>query len=246
MTESGNRGRASRSPWAAVALVAAACGGSNSAGAPVPAHAAVEGLTGRRCQYVAHYDSTPSLSSLTRAGTLGNISLWGREQGPADTVEVSIRYGYDGRLDWVEPIRATGEPGRIRELANLILEAVPGSGTPDWGVRVLVVGGAVLRTEPSVVCAARRVGGSSVWAADANVRYALADFFRSHGGRYPVRVALDEQGRVMDVVLVRRTYSRWMDQFIIDYVRSSTFDAKLFDGIGVPATFELQLRLPRG
>lgn len=246
MTESGNRGRASRSLWAALVLIAASCGGGNSAGAPVPAHAAVEGLTGRRCQYVAHYDSIPSLGSLTRAGTVGNISLWGRERGPADTVEVSIRYGDDGRLDWVEPIRATGGAGRVGELTNLILEAVPGSGTPDWGIRVLVVGGEVLRTEPSVVCRAQRVGGGSIWAADANVRYALGNFFRSQGGRFPVLVALDEQGRVMDVVLMRRTYNRWIDQFIIDYVRSSTFDAKLFDGIGVPTTFELQLRFPRG
>lgn len=246
MKRSGTREWAVRRPWAALALVVAACGGSNASGAPVPAHAAVEGLSGRRCQYVAHYDSTPSLSSLTRAGTVGNISLWGRDQGPADTVELSIRYGDDGRLDWVEPIRVTGGAGRVAELSNLVLEAVPGSGTPDWGVRVLVVGGEVLRTEPSVICRARRVGGGSIWAADANVRYALADFFRSQGGRYPVRVALDEQGRVIDVALLRRTYSRWIDQFIIDYVRSSTFDPKLFDGIGVPTIFELQLRFPRG
>lgn len=246
MTESGNRVTAGVPTWVALLLVVAACGGGNSSGAPVPAHAAVDGLAGRRCQYVAHWDSTPSLSSLTRAGTVGNISMWGREQGPADTVELSIRYGYDGRLDWVEAIRATGEPRRVSELTNLVLEALPGFGTPDWGIRVLVVGGEVLRTEPSVICRANQVGGSSLWAADANVRYALAELFRSNGGRFPVRVALDGQGRVLDVMLMRRTYNRWMDRYILDYVRSSTFDPKLFDGIGVPTTFELQLRLPRG
>lgn len=230
----------------AMPLALAACGGSSSSGAPVPANAAVSGLGGRRCEYVAPYDSTPSLSSLTRAGTIGNISLWGRDRGAADTVELSIRYGYDGQLDWVEPIRTTGSAAGVGGLANLVLEAVPGSGTPDWGLRVLVVGGEVIRTEPSVICRAQRVGGGSIWAADASVRYALEEFFRTNGGRYPVRVALDEEGRVMDVVLVRRTYSRWIDQFIMDYVRSSTFEPKLFDGIGVPTTFELQLRFPRG
>jgi len=242
-----NSGNGQRKRVAALGLTLAlaACGGGPSSGGPVPARSAVEGLTGRTCRYVNDFESTPPLRQLTRAGTEGNIGLWGRELGPADTVELSVRYAGDGRLEWVRAIRSTLSAERTASLEGMLLEAIQGTGTADWGVRVLVVGGEVLRTEPSVICRPERVSGGSIWSLTPSSPAAYEALTQYQGRRFPVRVALDEEGRVLDVELLRSTYSRWMDQYIIDNVRNSTFDPKLHDGIGIPSTLELRLRFPR-
>ncbi len=229
--------------WLAL-LATASCGGQGP-GELDPARSAVPGIGGRHCRYVQDPATTPTLDRITRAGTRGNINLWGRGLTEADTVELSIRYAMDGRMGWVEAIRSTIDPGRTTELETLVLDALDDTGPADWGVRTLVVGGDVVWTEPSVQCPPELVSSPGVWSGSPSTQAALSDFFESRGRRFPVRVALDEQGRVMDVGLLRSTYNRWIDQYLVDYVRNSRFEPKLHDGIGVASTFEFQLRFPR-
>lgn len=242
----GARGAIGRVAGVLVAAVfAGGCTGGPEAGAPEPARSAVEGLQGRICRYVSAHDAVPAFRDLARIGTGGNISLWADDLTDADSVELSIRYGDDGRLEWVEAIEATVDTHRVAALERLVLGTLEGYGQTDWGVRLLVVGGDVVSVEPSVICDAERVGGSSIWSSSPNVQRALVEFFRVRGSRFPVRVTLDHQGRVLDVELIRSAYRRWVDQYIVDFVRNSMFDPKLHDGIGVASVVEIQLRLGR-
>lgn len=233
--------------WApALALLALpGCGAGGAAGDPAPAWTAVDGLVGRSCRYVSDPDDMPPFGDVVRIGTRGNIALWGRSMGPADTVQLSIRYADDGRLLWVETIGSTMAPDRAAALEQLVFDALDESYREDWGLRVTVAGGDVSEVAPSVICEPEQASGAGVWANIPTNREALRDFYLVRGRRIPVRVTLDERGRLVDARLVQSTYSRWVDQYVIDFVRNLTFEPKLHDGIGVATTFELQLRFPR-
>lgn len=229
----------------ALAVALGACG-AGSAGPDAPrARSVVDGTVGRMCRYVMPPDATPTFAELTRLGTRGNVALWGREMGPADSVELSVRYGDDGRIQWVEAIRSTVSPERLGPLQRLVFEALDEEGPADWGVRLLVVAGDVAAVLPSVTCDPERSAGAGVWANPPSNPAAVRDFYLVRGRRVSVRVALDERGRVQDVRLRESTYSRWVDQYILDYVRNSSFEPKLHDGLGVATVFEIQLQFPR-
>ncbi|MFW5947605.1 MAG: energy transducer TonB family protein [Gemmatimonadota bacterium] len=223
-------------------LSGAACAGS---GGPESPSAAVEGAAGRRCHYVSDPDDPLSLRDVARTGVRGNISLWGRDMQASDSVEVSVRYGIDGRLDWVRAIRANVAPERARGLAQLLLENVDDRGAEDWGVRILVVGGDVAGVAPSVACEPEQTGGGGVWANAPTTPESARAFHLLRGRQVPVVISLDERGRILDVRLTQGTYNRWVEQFIIDYIRSTSFEPKLHDGVGVPATFRMTIRFPR-
>jgi TonB family protein len=240
-------GRSARAVLAAAGM-GAALGGCGLIGAgsddPSP-RSAVEGIVGRVCRYVSEPGATPSIEELTRIGTRGNISLWGRAMGPADSVQLSIRYADDGRIQWVEAFRSTVDLERVRALERLLLQALDETGPADWGVRVLVVGGDVAGVAPSVICDPQRRAGPGIWATPPSNPEAIRDFYRARGRSLAVQVALDQRGRVEDVRLLDSTHSTWVDQYVLDYVRNSSFEPKLHDGLGVASVFEFQLRFRR-
>lgn len=222
------------------ALAGCAVGGAGTS-ALRPAAGELPGIAGRDCRLAFPRGESPALAELARTGTRGNIALWGLEMEATDTVELSVRYAEDGRLLWVETIRANVPEDRALALESLLLEALNDREQPDWGVRVLVVAGDVERVAPSVICAPEPRSAGSV---QPNIE-AMRDFRLVRGYRFPVRIALDERGSVLDVRLLRRTYSRAIDQYLINYIWDSNFEPKLHDGIGLPSTLELTIEFPR-
>jgi hypothetical protein len=228
------------------ALFLGGCGAGRSAGTgTTPPGDAIPGLDSRRCVYASAESELPSFGQLTRSGTRGNIALWGREMAPDDTVQLSIRYGGDGRVEWVRAIRTTLSGERTRALEGLVLEALSDTGEPNWGVRLLVVGGDLAGLEPSVVCPPRitgqprrMVGLPVTWEG----RQAL---YQARGLRFPVRISLDDRGRILDVELRRRIGQTEADQFLMDYIRSLRFEPRRHDGIGIPSVVEELIALPR-
>lgn len=228
-------------------VAAAACAGPRSGGgdaqAPRP-NAAIEGLEARRCSYVAPRSELPPFEELARAGTRGNVALWGRDMGPEDTVQLSIRYGEDGRLVWARAITSTLAAERTSALERLVLGALPDTGPYDWGMRVFVVGGDVTRVEPSVICEPER-GALTSLVGLPYTPSGRAAFEQSRGFRFPVQVALDDRGRIMEVRLGRRTGHVEVDQFLVDYAQNSRFEPRLHDGIGIPSQFEFYIAIRR-
>ena len=234
----------------AVSVVAlSACagtrGGAGDGDAGVPARLAVDGLDGRRCEYVMEPGAAPPFERLARVGARGDIALWGRDMGPADTVDLSIRYDDEGQLEWVRATASTIPAERTVALERLVLQSLDESGSADWGVRVSVVAGRVAGTAPSVICPPRRAAASSLITPPPVTRRELQELYRVRGWRFIARVSLDEKGRVMDVRLDRTTGLSSVDQYIMDLVRGSRFEPKLHDGFGVATLYEFPLRFRR-
>ena len=225
---------------AVLALAGMACASSGTA-TPRPYPDEVRGILGRDCRLVDARDQTPALESIARPGVRGNVALWGREMAAGDTVELSVRYGEDGRLIWVEAIRATLGEERVAALEELVFGALDETARPDWGVRILVAGGDVAGVVPSVICEPE---SRSPGAIRPNIE-AVRDFYLVEGRRYPVEIGLDERGNVIGVRLLRETRSRAVDQFVRDYVWNSSFEPKLHDGIGLPSTLRTYIEFPR-
>lgn len=210
-----------------------------------PARQAVEGLQGRRCHYVSEPRVPDALDDMTRPGTRGGLVFWGRDAGPADTVELSIRYGSDGRLSWVRPIRSTMTADRVAELARLVSSGLDEQGPSDWGMRVRVVGGEVDAVLPAVVCNPEQGSRIARVVTPVGTSREVAEAWQARGRHIEVTVALDEQGRVMDVRLAQSSGSRLLDQYAVDLARSYRYDPKLHDGIGVPSRLPVRLSVPR-
>lgn len=230
----------------AMALVLVALSGCGRRGpeVPAPAWSAVDAPGGGRCGYAAALGSVPAFRDMTRAGTLGNVSLWGRGMAPDDTVELSIRYADDGKPHWVRAVRSTVDTARVAALEQLVLEAMVDSAAADWGVRVLVAGGDVRDVAPSVICEPIRIRHTGTLENIPLSREVFRDLYALRGRPIPVQVMLDERGWVLGVELVRRTESHWVNQFIVDFVRNSRYEPKLHDGIGVATTYQFDLRFP--
>lgn len=226
---------------AGVATLAACGAGSREVS---PRNSGVPGIVGRSCDYVNPPDATPPFTDLARLGTRGNIALWGRDLGPADSVQVSVRYAEDGRLLWVEAIRSTISPERVQPLKQLLLEAMADTARADWGVRMWVVGGEVTEVAPSVICPPKPRRGSAIIPRITDSR-TIQGLLQVRGRRFPVQVEIDERGNVLSVRLVRRTGSDAVDQYILDYVWRTSFDPKLHDGIGVVSVLETHIQFPR-
>ncbi len=238
-----------RSGAAGLLVGVLACGGAAAGGGAdgdvVPARRAVDGLTGRDCHYVDEPGSAPPFDGVARLGTRGNLALWGRGMEAGDSVELSVRYGDDGRLEWVRVVTATVPGERAASLVRLIRTSLADSARADWGVRIHVVGGDVTGTEPSVVCPPERDAVGSMPAPPAVTRRDLSELYRSRGRRFMVRVTLDEQGRIMDVAIAHRTGLQSVDQLLLDYIRGSRFEPKLHDGFGVATVYEFPVRIRR-
>jgi TonB family protein len=239
-----------RTATLALLLPAALAGCTSSRGSSQYAdledpRAALEGLTGRACHYIARPPVPASLDGLTRPGTRGSILLWGSEAQPSDTIDISVRYGREGGLSWVRAIDASSAGSRVSELEQLLLESLQEQGPADWGMRIRLVGGSVERILPSVVCppeqgaplghAMRPVG--STWEMQEALRVRVRDL--------EVLVELDGAGRILDVRLTRGTGSRLLDQLALDVARSYRYYPKLHDGMGVPSVIPIRLRTPR-
>lgn len=242
------RTAASRPVAAGLALLGvltalAACTGTEPGTVPAP-RAVVPGTVGRTCHFVHPPGSSPPFTQLARLGTRGNIALWSRGLGPADSVELSVRYADDGRLLWVQAIRSNVTPERLEPLQGLLLEAMTDSIRPDWGVRLWVVDGEVTEVAPSVICPPRPRRGSAIVPRVVDER-TLQGLIRLSGRRFPVEVGIDERGNVISVRLVRPTGSYAADQYILEYVWRTSFEPKLHDGIGVSSVLETEIRFPR-
>lgn len=203
----------------------------------------IPGMVGRRCHYTS--ETAPPFEQLARVGTRGNIALWGWQLTAGDTVDISIRYGDDGRLVWAEAIRSTVAPDRVAALESLLLRTLEEEGPADWGVRLRVLGGDVVSTRPSVVCPAQphNTNYTAVPApATAREYYALN---QARGRYFPVIISLDERGRILDVRLPQPSGIDVVDQMLIDWVFATDFIPKLHDGVPVATTLEERLYLPR-
>lgn len=209
------------------------------------ARLAIDGLTGRACQYIAQPQVPASLDALTRPGTRGSLLFLGREATPSDTVDVSVRYGADGRLQWVRAIRGNASGGGAAELERLLFESMAEEGPAEWGLRVRVVAGRVDAVLPSVVCAPQRgeLIGQAMGLVGNSWEIQEARRVRSHD--IQVLVALDAAGRIVDARLDRGTGSRLLDQHAVDLARSYRYYPKLHDGMGVPSVLPVRLRTPR-
>lgn len=239
-------------PAAAMVLIGglAACGGTSPGPAAGPAQAIgrewTTTMAGRRCTLASSAEELPSLNHLARIGTRGNLSLWGRDLPPTDTVVVSVRYGDDGHLEWVEAIRASLTPDRVEGLQRLLMASLNDTGPRDWGVRIRMVGADVLDLQPSVICQPEIIAGMRrpvvpLVTSGRDVR-ALE---RARGVRYPVEIFLDSRGRITGVRLPRPSGDAVVDQFLTDWALSTSFRPKLHDGIAMPAMVEQTLYIPR-
>ncbi len=229
-----------------------ACGGAGRSGGgdPVPmeldrASAPLPGLIGRRCQLVSPRGELPSFSDMARLGTRGNIALWGQGVQPSDTVELSVRYGDDGRLAWARAIRSSLPEHRTAPLETLLLGTVFERGESDWGFRLFVVGGELTGTAPSVICPADIRRSVRRTVPLPRTRSALVTMERIRGQSFDVLISLDEQGRILHVRLPRSTGESSVDQYIINWVLETEFYPKLHDGIPVATTIQETLRIPR-
>lgn len=244
-------GRAGGLGALAVALLCgvAACAGSAgpAAGPEVElARNAIPGLLGRRCDYASDHQDLPDLSRLARLGTRGNVALWGYDAEASDTAVLSIRYGDDGRLSWVRAIRSTLDPGQLAGLENLLRSSLNEQGPADWGVRLSVIGGDIVATEPSVICPVERRRGviRTAVALPMGDREQRA-LEQARGQRFPVEISLDEGGRIVGVRLTRSSGDSAVDQFLLDSVLGTQFQPKLHDGIALATTIEQTLFIPR-
>lgn len=224
----------------------AGCGGMGRSGAePVPANRAVPGAAGRHCLYVSNERRLPTLIELTRPGTGGSIALWGRGSTEADTVMLSVLYGEDGRLEWVQPIESTVPVARLSELLRLLQAAMAEQWREDWGVRLRLVGGDVDAVLPSVVCEAYPVHRVSATASPFLTQSDFLEYLDARGRVFDVMVDLDEDGRVRNVRLQHPTGYQGIDQYLRGIPWDWEFAPRLHDGIPVASTLRLTVRLDR-
>jgi len=209
-----------------------------------PARQALDGLTGRRCQYVSDPRVPDTLDPLTRPGTRGSLMLWARDASPADTIDLSVRYGDEGRLAWVRVLRSTVPGERAFDVARRIEGGLVDEGTPDWGVRLRLTGSRI-EVLPGIICEAEQRGQTGRVAPPFATGRDVAEAQQARGRTIEVGVGLDETGRVTGVRLIRSSGSRYFDQWALEVARAIRYEPKLHDGLGVPATLPIRLRVPR-
>jgi hypothetical protein len=226
------------------ALVACSFGGGPYADLENPRHA-VGGQAGRTCHYVQKPDVPSNLDALTRPGTRGSILLWGRDAAPSDRIDVSVRYGPEGRLTWTQTIATNVSPDRVAELERLLTQSLLEEGPADWGVRIRVEGGEVAAVLPSVICDAEVGQRLANPPRPILTRVEAQEAWQARTRPMEVQVGLDEIGRVIDVRLSRGSGSRVLDQYMIDLARAHRYHPQLHDGIGVPSVLAVPFRMPR-
>jgi TonB family protein len=171
--------------------------------------------------------------------------LWAGDAPATDTVDVSVRYGAEGELVWVRAVRSNVPVERRVELERILSAGLSEEGPPNWGLRVRVSGGTAPDLLPSIVCPPERGTASGRLVAPVATDREILESVQARGRQIELMVALDAQGRVTDVTLVRGSGSRLMDQYAFDLARSSPYSPQLHDGIGVPSTIPIRLRVRR-
>lgn len=209
------------------------------------ARQAVEGVAGRRCEYISDPVVPASLDPVTRPGTRGAILLWGGDAAPTDSVDLSVRYGGDGRLVWVRAIHSNVAADRRVELERILTGGLSQEGPPEWGMRVRVVGGRVDAVLPSVVCPPERGAPTGRMASPMGTTREMQETWQTRGRQIEMAVGLDEMGRVTGVELLRGSGSRLMDQHAVDLARAFRYEPMLHDGIGVPSVIPVRLQVSR-
>lgn len=225
----------------------AACGGARgSAEAELgPAREAIDARTGRRCVYADPLENLPSVQHVLPPGTAGSLRLWGYGREAADTVILSIRYGEEGALEWVRTMVGSHDLSGMAELERLVGSAVPESGQPDWGVRLVLTGdGTPVRVLPAVTC--RPVARSRIpTPAPLATRAERLEMQRAASRRIEVRVRLDDRGRVIGAQISQSSGSRVLDDYALAAARDTSFEPALHDGFPVPSVTRLRFELNR-
>lgn len=234
--------------------VGACAGRSDSAYAEhPPARAAADEVAGRRCATLTRPPAPRSLDEVTRPGTRWAVATWGRSAEPWDSVELSVRYGSEGQLDWVRMTRGNVSRERASELERIVLGGIADVGPAEWGFRVRLVGGQVQATLPSVVCPPGRMPMAGRRPPPAGTEAEMAEARQVLGRRIELEVSLNEAGGVADIRVTRSSGSRFMDREAMDRALGIRYQPGLHDDVGVPSviplTFTVQLvrrRVPRG
>lgn len=234
---------------AATALVLtaglAACGGARTSPETElgPARDAIDARTGRRCTYADALDHLPSVQQVLSPGTTGSLRLWGYGREATDTLILSIRYGEEGGLDWVRAMVGARDLVGTAELERLVGSAVPDTGKPDWGVRLVLSGdGTPVRVLPAVTCAAVARSKIPTPAPMAN-RAERLEMQRAGNRRIEVRVRLDAMGRVLEAQITQSSGSRVLDDYALAAVRDTSFEPALHDGFPVPSVTRFRFDL---
>jgi hypothetical protein len=228
-----------------VALVSCTARGSGAYADLEGARQAVGGLTGRTCHYVGKPVVPSSIDGLTRPGTRGSILLWGRDAAPTDTVDLSVRYGENGRLAWVHLIRANVRQDRVFELERLLSESLAEEGPADWGVRIRMVGGSVDAVLPSVVCPPEQGPLLSQPMRPVGTSGEFQEAWQARSRPLEVHVELDASGNIVALRMARTSGSRLLDQYALDVARTYRYHPRLHDGIGLPGVLSVRMRLSR-
>lgn len=206
---------------------------------------AIDGVAGRRCEYIADPVVPSTLDPVTRPGTRGAILLWGGDAAPTDSIDLSVRYGDEGRLAWVRAIHSNVAVERRMELERILSGGLSEEGPPDWGLRVRVIGGRVDAVLPSVLCPPERGAVAGRTARPMGTPREVQEAAQTGGRQIEMDVGLDERGRVTGVHLRRSSGSRLMDEQALDVARAFRYQPKLHDGIGIPSVMPLRLRVRR-
>jgi TonB family protein len=230
-----------------LALVVAGCGARSDGPYTElePARQAVDGLAGRQCQYIQNPQVPSAIDAVARPGTRGALLFWGRDAAPTDTVVLSVRYSDAGDLSWVRAIRSTMSAERVAELERIVGTGLEEVGPPDWGMRLLVVGGRIEAVLPTVVCKPEQGSRMGPVMQPVGTTRDMAEARQAGGRQIELLVSLDAIGRVTEVRLANHSGSRLLDQYALDLARGYNYQPKLHDGIGVPSTIQVRFRVRR-
>jgi TonB family protein len=197
---------------------------------------------GRRCTLLTSPAIPGSIDAATRPGTRWAIARWAEGATAADSLDLSVRYGGEGRLDWVLAVRGNVPVQRAQELERIVLAALSDEGPPDWGFRIRLVGQEA-SVHPSVVCppARRPVSGRRPPPAGTDVE--LAEARAALNRPIELEVSLNGAGDVVDVRVTRSSGSRLMDGEAVDRALWIRYLPRMHDEVGVPAVLPVSFRV---
>jgi TonB family protein len=210
-----------------------------------PVRAAQDEAAGRRCVNLARPPAPASLDEATRPGTRWAIMTWADRGQPTERVDVSIRYGAQGQLDWVRANGGNIPAVRAAELERILRGGVSDRGPADWGFRVRLAGGEVEGVLPSVVCPPARKPTTGRRPRPTGTDAEMAESRQALNRRIELDVSLNEEGDVVDVRVTRSSGSRLMDREAVDRALWLRYLPMLHDDMGVPSvlpvTFTVRL-----